>query len=162
MRKGTQIDQTDLNILSELQRNGRITNQDLAEKVSLSPSSCLHRVRRLEEHGFIDSYNTNLNLKKLTSSITCFTSLSFKDHSTEVMKEFELALTKLPQVLECYLISGEFDYLLKVIARDMDEYVKFTETLVDGLSAPITVSTHVVMTTNKHNMGYPLEQLVEI
>ena len=161
MRKGSQIDQTDLNILSQLQSDGRITNQDLAENVSLSPSSCLHRVRRLEEHGFISSYHANLNLKKLASSITCFMSLSFKDHSTELFKEFDLAINNMPQVLECYSISGEFDYLLKVIASDMDEYVKFSEALADTLSAPIKMSTHVVMTENKMNAGYPLAQLVE-
>ena len=161
MRKGSQVDHTDLNILGELQRNGRITNQDLAEKVSLSPSSCLHRVRRLEEHGFIDSYHARLNLKKLTSSITCFMSLSFKDHSTELFKEFDQALTTMPQVLECYSISGEFDYLLKVISRDMDEYVKFSEALADKLSAPITMSTHVVMSNSKSDSGFPLAQLVE-
>lgn len=162
MRKGNQIDQTDLNILAELQRNGRITNQDLAEKVCLSPSSCLHRVRRLEDHGYIDSYHARLNLKKLTSSITCFMSLSFKDHSSEVFKDFDEVLMSLPEVMECYLVSGEFDYLLKVIASDMDEYVKFSESLTDRLRAPITVSTHVVMSQNKKNSGFPLAQLVEL
>ena len=68
----------------------------------------------------------------------------------------------MPQVLECYSISGEFDYLLKVIARDMDEYVKFSEALADTLSAPIKMSTHVVMTESKMNSGYPLAQLVEL
>jgi len=88
-------------------------------------------------------------------------SLSFKDHSTELFKEFDLAISNMPQVLECYSISGEFDYLLKVIASDMDEYVKFSESLADTLSAPIKMSTHVVMTENKMNAGYPLAQLVE-
>ncbi len=162
MRKGSRIDKIDLKLLSELQRNGRITNQDLAELVSLSPSSCLHRVRRLEEAGLITSFHARLNLKKLTSSITCFMSVRFSDHTNEVFKEFETAIADLPVVLESYSISGEFDYLLKVTARDMDEYVRFSDALMDRLSATVTINTHVVMNENKVNVGYPLDQLIEV
>lgn len=162
MRKGSEIDKIDLKILSELQRNGRITNQDLAELVSMSPSSCLHRVRRLEDAGLISSFHARLNLKKMTSSITCFTSIRFTDHTNEVFKEFEAAIADLPVVLESYSVSGEFDYLLKVIARDMDEYVRFTDGLLGRLSAKVTISTHVVMNENKVNGAYPLDQLVEV
>lgn len=160
MRKGSDLDQTDLNILRALQDQGRITNQDLAERVCLSPSSCLNRVRRLEEDGFIVSYHARLALKKLTSSITCFMSLRFKDHSTEIFKQFDAAISELPEVLECYSISGEFDYLLKVITRDMDEYVRFSESLADRISTAVTMNTHVVMSTNKESVGVPLSRLV--
>lgn len=162
MRKGSQIDKIDLKILSELQRNGRITNQDLAELVSLSPSSCLHRVRRLEDAGFISSFHARLNLKKLTSSITCFMSIRFTDHTNEVFTEFENAIADLPLVGETYSVSGEFDYLLKITVRDMDEYVKLSDALMKRLSATVTISTHVVMSEHKVNAGYPIEQLIEL
>lgn len=162
MRKGSQIDKIDLKILSELQRNGRITNQDLAELVSLSPSSCLHRVRRLEDADLISSFHARLNLKKLTSSITCFMSVRFTDHTNAVFSEFEEAIADLPSVGETYSVSGEFDYLLKITVRDMDEYVKLADVLMRRLSATVTISTHVVMSEHKANVGYPIEQLIEL
>jgi len=159
-RNNSQIDKIDLKILGELQSNGRITNQDLAELISLSPSSCLHRVRRLEEAGFISSFNARINLKKIVSSITCFMSVRFQDHTNQVFKDFETEVAALPEVLESYSISGDFDYLLKVTARDMDEYVKFSDDLISRLSGTVTISTHVVMNEHKENSGYPLDRLI--
>lgn len=117
------LDRYDQRILEELQRDGRITNQDLAERIGLSPSPCLRRVRALEEAGIITGYRAVLDARKLGLNLIAILSISMDKHTPERFERFDAAVRAMPEVLECLLITGrDADYQLKVIVRDMDAY----------------------------------------
>ncbi len=117
------LDRYDRRILEELQRDGRMSNQDLAERIGLSPSPCLRRVRALEEAGIITGYRAMLDARKLGLNLVAILSISMDKHTPERFERFEGAVRAMPEVLECLLITGrDADYQLKVIVRDMDAY----------------------------------------
>jgi Lrp/AsnC family leucine-responsive transcriptional regulator len=117
------LDNYDRRILEELQQDGRITNQELADRIGLSPSPCLRRVRALEEAGIIAGYRALLDARQLGLSLMALLSISMDRHTPERFEHFEAAIQEMPEVLECLLITGrEADYQLKVIVRDMDHY----------------------------------------
>jgi len=120
------IDRTDRRILEQLQNNGALTNQQLAEKVGLSPSPCLRRVRALEDAGIIVRTATILEPKKLGLSLTAIILIGMDRHTPERFAAFEEQAVKYPEVQECYLITGQSaDYMLKVVVPDMDHYHHF-------------------------------------
>ncbi len=117
------LDRYDRHILDILQRDGRISNQELAERIGLSPSPCLRRVRALEESGLILGYRAMVDSKRLGYSLMALLHISMDRHTPERFANFEKNVAALPQVLECLLITGqEADYQLKVVVRDMDDY----------------------------------------
>ncbi|MEY6431260.1 Lrp/AsnC family transcriptional regulator [Thioalkalicoccus limnaeus] len=117
------LDRYDRRILEELQQDGRLSNQDLADRIGLSPSPCLRRVRALEEAGLIAGYRALLDANKLGLTLTAVLSISMDRHTPERFAHFDAAVAALPEVLECLLITGrDADYHLKVIVRDMDAY----------------------------------------
>lgn len=117
------IDKFDKQILEILQREGRINNQELADRIGLSPSPCLRRVRALEEAGLVSGYRAMVDAKKLGLTLTALVHISMDVHTPERFAGFEAAVALLPEVLECLLITGQAaDYQLKVAVRDMDHY----------------------------------------
>ena len=117
------LDRYDQHILEVLQQDGRINNQDLADRIGLSPSPCLRRVRALEESGLIVGYRALLDAKKLGLTLMALIHISMDKHTPERFANFEGTVSVLPEVLECLLITGQdADYQLKVIVRDMDHY----------------------------------------
>lgn len=118
-----QLDRYDLQILQVLQQDGRISNQDLADRIGLSPSPCLRRVRTLEEAGLITAYRAHLDARKLGLSLVALIHISMDQHTPERFSNFEAAIGEIPEVLECLLITGQdADYQLKVVVKDMDAY----------------------------------------
>ncbi|MEX1057363.1 MAG: Lrp/AsnC family transcriptional regulator [Natronospirillum sp.] len=134
----TKLDRYDRMILETLQHRGRITNQELAEAISLSPSPCLRRVKQMEEDGLIDGYVALLNARKLGLNLMAFIEISMDKHTPDRFTAFEDTIGTYPEVLECHLITGQSaDYLLKVIVRDMDAYQQFLLqklTRIEGVS----------------------------
>ncbi|NOQ76940.1 MAG: winged helix-turn-helix transcriptional regulator [Methylococcaceae bacterium] len=132
------LDRTDQRILDEMQHNARISNLELADKIGLSPSPCSRRVKQLEDHGFIDRHVTLLNQAKLGLKLTAMVQVSMDRHTPDRFENFEAHIKTWPEVLECYLITGQSaDYLLKVIVQDMEEYHQFLLgklTRIDGVS----------------------------
>ncbi|HWV16376.1 MAG TPA: Lrp/AsnC family transcriptional regulator [Cellvibrio sp.] len=121
-----ELDRYDRLILEALQKNGRISNQELADAISLSPSPCLRRVRQLEESGLIDGYVALLNARKLGLTLMALIQISMDKHTPDRFAAFEETVASYPEVLECHLITGQSaDYLLKVIVKDMDAYQQF-------------------------------------
>jgi Lrp/AsnC family leucine-responsive transcriptional regulator len=117
------LDRFDRLILEHLQRDGRLANQDLADKIGLSPSPCLRRVRALEQRGFIVGYRAIVDARKLGLSLMALVHIALDRHTPERFANFEAKVRVLPEVLECLLIAGEeADYVLKVVVRDMDGY----------------------------------------
>lgn len=132
------IDRTDRRILDEMQKNARISNLELADKIGLSPSPCSRRVKQLEDNGFIDRHVTLLNQAKLQLKLTAVVHVSMDRHTPDRFENFEAHVSAWPEVLECYLITGQAaDYLLKVVVPDMDHYQDFLLgklTRIDGVS----------------------------
>ncbi|MDF0544745.1 winged helix-turn-helix transcriptional regulator [Sphingobium sp. H39-3-25] len=125
------LDRIDINILAELQRSGRMTNAQLADKVGLSPSPCLARVKRLEDAGYISGYSANINLAKLGNVQTVFTSVTLGDHRRQDFIKFEQGIRNLEELVECHLVSGGFDYLLKFVVKSIAEYQEMMEAILE-------------------------------
>lgn len=118
-----ELDRYDRRILQELQKDGRISNHELAERIGLSPSPCLRRVRALEESGLISGYHARLDAARLGLSLMALIHISMDRHTPDRFANFETKIATLPEVLECLLITGqEADYQLKVVVRDMDAF----------------------------------------
>jgi Lrp/AsnC family leucine-responsive transcriptional regulator len=121
-----QLDKYDRLILDIIQQKGRISNQELAEAINLSPSPCLRRVRQLEESGMIAGYVALLDARKLGLTLVSFIQISMDKHTPERFNHFEKQIETFPEVLECHLVTGQSaDYLLKVIIKDMDDFQRF-------------------------------------
>ena len=134
-----ELDAVDVRILAELQDDAKLTNVELAGRVHLSPSPCLARVRSLEARGVIDRYVTLLNPHVLGLNVSVFISISLDKQTKTALDEFESAVLERPEVMECYLMSGDADYLLRVVVRDVQELERF---IVDKLS-PIAVVANI-------------------
>jgi len=119
-----QLDQTDRRILSVLQMDGRISNADLAERINLSASACHRRVQRLHSTGIIKNYVALLNSRLVGLPTTVFVEITLSGQADEVLDAFERQVQLIPDVLECHLMSGSADYLLKVVAKDTDDFAR--------------------------------------
>lgn len=156
-----QLDKISRNILSILQQDARITNQNLADRVGLSPSSCLNRVRKLEQAGMIGPYLGVVDLAALCRTVTVIATVSLKDQSTDAFRSFLQAAEAIPEVVECYTVSGSFDIFLRIIAPDMSRYNEINDRLLDVLPGMVNISSHVVLNTGKPFRGYPLDELLD-
>ena len=119
------MDRIDHKLVRQLQKNGRLTNQELSERVSLSASPCLRRVRKLEESGVITGYTALVDQKKYGYSINAFVNVRLEKHTDSLVAKFEAGIQNLEEIIACYLISGSRDYLLQVVAKDLDGYEYF-------------------------------------
>lgn len=125
------LDRIDINILAELQRNGRITNVELADLVHLSPSPCLMRVKKLQAAGYITGYTAQINLAKLGETLTVFTEVTLKNHRQIDFARFQDAMSRIDFCMECHLVSGGYDYLLKFVTSGIVNYQNIMESLID-------------------------------
>ena len=116
------LDSIDLRILKVLQIRGRITNSELADEINLSPSACHRRIQRIEERGFIKDYVALLDSRKVGVPITVFVEITLTAQADEILDAFEKAVSKIPDILECHLMAGSADYILKVVAEDTEDY----------------------------------------
>ncbi len=117
-------DATDRRILAVLQKEGRITNADLAERINLSASACHRRVQRLEEEGYIDAFVALLNARRIGRPTTVFVEITLAGQADEVLEAFEREVARVPDILECHLMAGTADYLLKVVAQDTEDFAR--------------------------------------
>src|SRR4029450_11391800 len=124
-----EMDRYDRAILKLLQQDARITNTSLAEKVSLSESACLRRVRALEESGLIEGYTTVLNQQKAGYPVNVFVNITLDRQAQPGLEAFENAARKLPEVMECYLMTGDYDYLLRVVVADLGDFGRLHQAL---------------------------------
>jgi DNA-binding Lrp family transcriptional regulator len=125
------LDRIDIKILYELQKNGRITNVELADLVHLSPSPCLMRVKKLQSEGYIEGYSAQVNIGKLGQTLTVFTEITLKNHRQVDFARFLAVVEKIDQVIECHLVSGGYDYLMKFVTAGIAEYQTIMERLTD-------------------------------
>lgn len=139
------LDRIDRNILNALQGNGRISNIELSKLVGLSPSPCLERVRRLEDQGYILGYHAQLNPEKLGAAMLVFVEITLERTSSDVFSEFSAAVQEQPDIQECHLVSGNFDFLLKTRVADMSSYRKLLGDTLLALPSVSASRTYVVM-----------------
>lgn len=118
------LDTIDKRILAALQRKGRLSNSDLSETVNLSPSACHRRVQRLEQEGYIRDYVALLDARKMGMPTTVFVEITLQGQADEVLDAFEKAVARIPDVLECHLMAGTADYLLKVVAENTEDFAR--------------------------------------
>ena len=156
-KKQKPLDRTDFRILKILQKDGRITNVDLAEKIHLSPPPCLERVKRLEREGFIEKYVGILNPYKLNAGLLAFIQVTLHNTASQDLEEFNSAVASLEQVQECHMVSGGFDYLQKVRASDMQAYRNFLGQELAALPNLRETHTYVVMQEVKVDSSIVLE-----
>ena len=153
------LDRIDIRILSHLQRNGRVTNVDLADAVGLSPSPCLLRVKRLEKAGYVTGYGAHVQLEKLGDLQVVFTQVTLSDHRREDFARFEAAVRNVDEIVECHLVSGGFDYLLKFVTRSVTHYHSIAE---DVLRQGVNIEkyfSYIVIKSPLVRSHYPIEKL---
>ncbi|GAB4351336.1 MAG: Lrp/AsnC family transcriptional regulator [Gammaproteobacteria bacterium] len=131
--KNLTLDRIDREILNRLQANGRMTNAELAERVNLSPSACLRRIRALEKAGVIERYAALVNLAAIGKPNTVFVEISLNNQSEEALATFEQRAAECPDILECHLMAGDFDYLLRLAITDTRDYERVHKTQLSRL-----------------------------
>lgn len=145
------LDKLDKKILMVLQKNGRISNVELAKTVGLSPTPCLERVKRLENQGVIEGYHAVLNPEAVGASMLVFVEITLEKTAQDVFSEFSKAVTYFDEILECHLVSGSFDYLLKTRVKNMASYRKLLGETLLKLPSVSASRTYVVMEEVKTN-----------
>jgi DNA-binding Lrp family transcriptional regulator len=153
---GSNIDDIDMQILAELQDDGRMTNVDLAKKVGLTAPPCLRRVRALEDSGTIRSYHADVDAASLGFTITVFAMVSLKSQAEDDLKAFEDHVAALPEVRECHMLNGEIDFILKVVARDLQSFQQFLTSKLTPAPNVVSVKTSLTIRTSKSSPGVPL------
>jgi DNA-binding Lrp family transcriptional regulator len=151
------LDRYDKAILAELQRDGRISNVQLAGLVSLSESACLRRVKALEQAGLIERYAALLNQKKAGLTGTVFVHIALRREEQSQLAEFEAAVQNIPEVMECHLMTGEFDYLLRVVIADMADFERLHNDSLTRLPGVSRVNSSVAIRTVRKTTELPLQ-----
>ena len=154
-----ELDRIDKNIIRALQNNGRMQNNDLAREIGLSPSSCLRRVKLLEEAGVIQNYTTVVDPQKVGLQLILFSRIWLVGQDAETIDCFIEAMKELPQVMECYIILGECDAMLKVVVPDLESYRKFQSTHLTKKNGITSVKTDLPSQIIKQSFQLPLEDL---
>ena len=145
MKTVLDLDRTDRRILNSLQKNGRLANVDLAREVNLTPTPCLERVKRLEKEGFITQYVALLDPVKANAALCAYIEVQLTSTSTETVRVFNKHMLALPEVQECQLVAGGFDYLIKIRVADMQHYQRFLAEKLSSIESISQTHTYVVI-----------------
>ena len=150
------LDPTDIRILQALQKKGRISNADLSEAVNLSPSACHRRVQRLEQEGFIKDYVALLDARKIGMPSTVFVEITLQTQADDVLEAFEAAVRRVPAVLECHLMAGKADYILKVVAEDTEDFARIHRPYLTRLPGVAQMQSSFALKTVFKTTALPL------
>jgi DNA-binding Lrp family transcriptional regulator len=154
--KSPQLDAIDRNILAELQADGRLPNVELAQRVHLSPSACLRRVKQLEDSGVIAGYVALLNPKLVGRSGTSFTIINLTTMSNQLLETFEAAVREVPEILDCYYVAGSNDYLIRFAYRDAEDLERFHTDVLMRLPGVERSNSMLVLRTVKKTTALPV------
>lgn len=152
-----ELDEMDRAILAELQADSSISNVELARRISLSPPAVHARIKRLEELGFVRQYVSLLDREKLGYDLLCLINVTLQVHQMDHIEGFRAAVSKMPEVLECYFVTGEFDYLLKVAVRSRKELEIFLMEKLTPIPGIARIATSIVLTEVKYSTALPLD-----
>jgi DNA-binding Lrp family transcriptional regulator len=151
-----QFDHIDARILDLLQTDARLTNKEIADKIGKTVTPVYERIKWLEEEGFIQRYVAVLDRNKIDKNQVAFTNVQLKEHSHPMLKAFEKDIVRFPEIMECYHMTGLFDYLLKIVVKDMNEYHGFIVNKLSKLPNIGTVQSSFMMTEIKHETAYTI------
>jgi Lrp/AsnC family transcriptional regulator of ectoine degradation len=154
------LDAIDLRILREIQREGRVTKLALAERVGLSPTPCWTRLRRLEKAGIVSGYHARIALRQLVPIAVVFMEVTLGGHRQGDFERFERTVKNVPEIVACWSVGGGIDYLLKVVARDIDVYQRLVDGLLEREIGIDRYFTYIVTKTIKDDPVMPLDALV--
>lgn len=149
------MDAKDCQIIEALQRDGRLTNQDLSQKVNLSPSPCLRRVRALEEAGIITGYTAIVSEEAYGLPVTVFVRIALEKHTAATVQRFEDAINAIPEILDCYMMTGSSDYLLRVLVRSLHAYEDFVRKKLHAIPAIASIDSSFAYGMVKRSPVYP-------
>jgi Lrp/AsnC family leucine-responsive transcriptional regulator len=150
------LDSTDLKIVDILQKEGRIANNELANRIGLTTTPTLERVKRLEREGVIEGYTAKVNRESVGKGLTVFVTVTLSVHQLNLMKEFTSAIQAIPEILACYNTTGEGDFLLHVVAKDTKDYEKLMRTKLTTLPDVQRLHTSIVLNTIKDQSSIPV------
>jgi Lrp/AsnC family transcriptional regulator, leucine-responsive regulatory protein len=153
------MDRIDIKILAALQQDGRMSNVELAERVTLSPTPCLRRVKRLEEEGVIAFYRAELDKKQLGLGVTAFVCINIGDHGPKATEAFLSSVEMIDEIVACHVLSGQFDFLLEVVTQTLDHYASVMLDRLGGLPGVSALQTSFALRTTKVRRSLPLSQL---
>jgi DNA-binding Lrp family transcriptional regulator len=155
------LDTRDYKILRELQRDGRLKVVELAERISLSPSPCFARLKRLEDEGYIKGYSAILDFEKLVKPVVTYVRVTLTRHTKQQFSEFEKIVKDIPEIISCHLVSAEFDYILKMVSRDIDHFHMVTELLFTRADFISQHFTFITIKEVKDRSIIPIDLLIE-
>ena len=156
----TDINRTDIQILDAIQRNGSLTSQEIADRINMSQSPCWRRINKLEEQGLIVKKVALLNREKLGMEVVVFATVNLTTQGRENLEEFEREVEIFPEVMECYTMAGTWDYMLKIVAKDIRHYEIFVREILTKLANIREVHSHIAVTEIKNSTVLPLESQV--
>ncbi|SMC13101.1 Leucine-responsive regulatory protein [Roseovarius aestuarii] len=149
------LDNKDQQIIRTLQRNGRMTNQDLAAEVNLSPSPCLRRLKLLEQNGVITGYSANIDAEAYGLPVTVFVHIKLESHTEETVAKFETDIARIDQVMECFVMTGASDYLLRVVVADLSDYEDFVRRKLHSIGSIASMDSSFVYGVVKKTNVFP-------
>jgi len=151
-----EFDAKDRQIIRTLQKNGRLTNLELSERVNLSTSPCLRRVRRLEEAGVITGYSADVSARACGLNVTAVIRITLERHERGAVQEFEERVRATDEILDCHLLTGEADYLLRVVVADLDAYEDFVRSRLHSIRGISSITTSLIYGVVKESRALPL------
>ena len=154
------LDAIDLRILDAIQRDGRITKLALAEKAGLSPTPCWMRLQKLEKAGIVSGYHAHLNLRKIAPVATVLMEVTLANHRQADFDRFERVISAIPEIIACWSVGGGVDYVLKIMAADIDAYQRLVDGLLDREIGIERYFTYIVTKTIKEETAQPLSELL--
>ncbi|RVU24180.1 Lrp/AsnC family transcriptional regulator [Sandaracinomonas limnophila] len=150
------LDQTDLKLLEILQENAKITNAQLSKEIGLSPAPTLERVKKLESLGIIESYHAKINRDKVGLGVTTFVTVTLTGHKKQVTESFVKQINQIPEVIECHYVTGNGDFVLKIISKDIASYQKLMLEKINEIEEVSGTSTMVILSTFKESPVLPI------
>ena len=151
------LDKIDRTILKDLQEDGRITNVDLAKNAGISAPPCLRRVRALEDIGYIEGYHADLNANMLGYGVSVFANVSLEDNSESDLQKFIEQAKSMDAIRECYMVAGDIDFIVKIVAKDWDSYQRFVTEELTAMTNVRAVKSSLIMKRNFKKAGVPIE-----
>lgn len=156
------LDSFDLRILEALQREGRISNQHLADEIALSPSACYERVKRLERAGYIASYRAKVQFDKIATTCTNIVTVSLNTHRSQDFRRFETVVRSIPEIVSCYEVGGGVDYVLTVVTISIQHYQEIIDRILESEAGVERYTTCIVLREVKENAGLPIRHLLDV
>lgn len=151
------LDSIDMTILKELQQDARVTTVELARRINLSPTPCANRIRRLQREGYIIGFHARLNPARLGRALLVFVNVKLRNTDERALAAFNRAMARLPEVLECHMVGGGFDYLIKLRVHDMKEYRAFLGQVIGAMESVENTHSYFVMEEVKETPLLPLD-----